>query len=269
MTITIQANDHPHGGYTLLALRGGERVASATLRTLGNVLEFRRFHVQAAAQGHAVAILQVMVDWMRGRGDIITAEFAGDEAAIFAPIGFRTQSRFRMSRALREYERQPIKLPPGCTLRHPTPDDEPLIAWHMFDSYLQTTDEPMVASNRAQAAEMTRAMFGGDYCRFLYDCSYLALDERGRIVGNACIGDVSTAGRESTASMINISIIKDWRGRRLGRALFAATANAAKAAGYTHLQLYVTVGNDPAIALYNSFGLIRVGEPYYEGVLYL
>jgi len=56
-----------------------------------------------------------------------------------------------------------------------------------------------------------------------------------------------------------LGVAKDHRGRGLGRALLGTSMQRLAARDEPRLALYVTVGNDPAIALYRSLGFAQVG----------
>lgn len=58
-----------------------------------------------------------------------------------------------------------------------------------------------------------------------------------------------------------------WRGRGVGRRLFAAACDELEAAGCERIELSVTEGNERAIALYQRFGFALTGrhEPLREG----
>ncbi|TLZ48433.1 MAG: GNAT family N-acetyltransferase, partial [Methanobacteriota archaeon] len=62
---------------------------------------------------------------------------------------------------------------------------------------------------------------------------------------------------------------KDRRGQGLARALLTATENALVDLGHDRLSLYVTLGNDPAIRLYDRMGFHQVGARTVSAVLEL
>ena len=56
-----------------------------------------------------------------------------------------------------------------------------------------------------------------------------------------------------------LGVAKERRGKGIGRALLQAAMNRLEGLGEPRLALYVTVGNDPAVALYRSMGFLQVG----------
>ena len=59
--------------------------------------------------------------------------------------------------------------------------------------------------------------------------------------------------------LAELGVRLDRRGQGLGRALVLATVGALADLGHDRLGLYVTVGNDPAMALYKRLGFHQVG----------
>jgi ribosomal-protein-alanine N-acetyltransferase len=57
----------------------------------------------------------------------------------------------------------------------------------------------------------------------------------------------------------NIAVDPSWQGRGLGAVILADLVRTALSRGARHLTLEVRVGNDPAIALYQRFGMAPVG----------
>ena len=59
--------------------------------------------------------------------------------------------------------------------------------------------------------------------------------------------------------LAELGVRKDRRGEGLGRALVVQTMNALADLAYDRLGLYVTLGNDPAIHLYEALGFRPIG----------
>ena len=96
-------------------------------------------------------------------------------------------------------------------------------------------------------------LFKGDSGQYMPDASYVAL-EGGRIVGAILI--THWMGMPLVAEL---GVAKDHRGKGLGRGLLQASMHRLAARDEPRLALYVTIGNDPAIALYRKMGFVQVG----------
>ena len=96
-------------------------------------------------------------------------------------------------------------------------------------------------------------LFKGDSGQYMPDASYVAL-EGGRIVGAILI--THWMGMPLVAEL---GVSKDHRGKGLGRGLLQASMHRLAARDEPRLALYVTIGNDPAIALYRKMGFVQVG----------
>ena len=59
---------------------------------------------------------------------------------------------------------------------------------------------------------------------------------------------------------MGISILKEYWGLGLGKALSEACIHCAKEAGYTQLELNVVAENEAAISLYKSLGFTEFGR---------
>jgi tRNA threonylcarbamoyl adenosine modification protein TsaD/ribosomal-protein-alanine acetyltransferase len=85
--------------------------------------------------------------------------------------------------------------------------------------------------------------------------SYLVAEDSGEIVGYAGVMRI-----DDDAHLMNIAVREDHRGSGVGRRLLAESMAHAEALGATRLTLEVRTGNSSAIALYESVGLLSVGE---------
>ena len=61
------------------------------------------------------------------------------------------------------------------------------------------------------------------------------------------------------SGILGVGVIRDYRGKGIGRALMEATLAAARAGGIRRIELTVRVDNDPARRLYESFGFVTEG----------
>ncbi len=71
---------------------------------------------------------------------------------------------------------------------------------------------------------------------------------------------------DDEAHVNNVAVRPDWQGHRIGTALLCVLIRTAIDRGLRHLTLEVRVGNRPALALYERFGLAPVGvrPGYYQ-----
>lgn len=243
--------------------------ARFSLHQMGSVVAMSDLVISEGQIGqHGEMLLEQIVAIARERGKVITTEYPAEYSSLFLNAYFKQNTRTRMALGLAEYQPQTVRLPAGLSLRHPAPDDEAAIIEHVFASYIGSADHDMVCSDRAQAAAVVHDTLTNAYCEFDWANSFLALDDAGKIVGNALIGDISNLA-PATALLTNISILPTWQGKGLGRAMMATALNVAKAKGYRIARLLVTIGNWPAHTLYRSFGFIEQGPVRYEAALRL
>jgi ribosomal-protein-alanine N-acetyltransferase len=78
-------------------------------------------------------------------------------------------------------------------------------------------------------------------------------------VGRTIVGFAGQMFIDDESHVNNIAVDPAWQGRGLGAAILADLVRTALARGARHLTLEVRVGNDPAIALYQRFGMAPVG----------
>lgn len=80
---------------------------------------------------------------------------------------------------------------------------------------------------------------------------------------DAVIGwcDISRGERESVAhaGTLGMGLLKDYRGKGLGRRLMESALAAAKTLGFERVELEVFASNAPALALYRSLGFAQEG----------
>ncbi len=249
---------------------GDTALARVTLLQLDNVVDLRDFDIALGhVADHGGAVLQQIIAFCRERGNIITATYLSKHSNLFLNAYFKQNTRTRMIRSLADYQPQPIRLPAGITLRHPTLNDEAAITAMAYRNYQGTPDGEMVSSSRAQADALMQPIFANEYATLDLDCSFVAEDAVGSLICSNLLGDESKAEADRLAWVLDISAAPEWRGKGLGRALFASSLDAAKAKGYHRLGLMVTIGNYGAQTLYRSFGLKEYGPLMYEAILRL
>ena len=82
----------------------------------------------------------------------------------------------------------------------------------------------------------------------------------GKVAGTAGIEAVGTKHKVKHREEFGISILKEYWGLGLGKALTEACIQCAKEAGYLQLELNVTASNERAIAMYKSAGFEEFGR---------
>lgn len=82
----------------------------------------------------------------------------------------------------------------------------------------------------------------------------------GKVVGTAGIEAVGTKYKVRHRAEFGISILREYWGLGLGRALTAACIQCAKDAGYLQLELNVVAANERAVALYRNMGFEEFGR---------
>ena len=82
----------------------------------------------------------------------------------------------------------------------------------------------------------------------------------GKVVGTAGIEAVGRKYKLRHRAEFGISILKEYWGLGLGKALTKACIQCAKEAGYTQVELNVVAENEAAIGLYKSLGFTEYGR---------
>lgn len=81
----------------------------------------------------------------------------------------------------------------------------------------------------------------------------------GRIVGSAGVSAVRSRRKVAHRARFGISILKEYWGMGIGRALMEACVDSARGAGYTQLELEVVADNKRAMSLYRRAGFEEYG----------
>ena len=82
----------------------------------------------------------------------------------------------------------------------------------------------------------------------------------GKVAGTAGIEAVGTKDKVRHRAEFSISVLKEYWGLGIGRALLEACIKCAKEAGYAQLELTVVAENARAIALYQKAGFVEYGR---------
>ncbi|MGM9647977.1 MAG: GNAT family N-acetyltransferase [Eubacteriales bacterium] len=82
----------------------------------------------------------------------------------------------------------------------------------------------------------------------------------GKVAGTAGIDAVGTKFKQKHRAEFGVSVLKEYWGLGIGRALTKACIQCAKEAGYVQLELTVVAENERAIALYQKEGFVEYGR---------
>ena len=82
----------------------------------------------------------------------------------------------------------------------------------------------------------------------------------GRIVGSAGVCAVRSRRKVAHRARCGISILKEYWGMGIGRALIEASIDCARQAGYTQLELEAVADNERAVSLYRRAGFEEYGR---------
>lgn len=82
----------------------------------------------------------------------------------------------------------------------------------------------------------------------------------GKVAGTAGIDAIGTQYKVTHRAEFGISILKEYWGLGIGRALMEACIQCAKAAGYAQLELDVVAENTRAISIYRTAGFVEYGR---------
>ena len=82
----------------------------------------------------------------------------------------------------------------------------------------------------------------------------------GRVVGTAGIEAVGTKYKVRHRAKFGISVLKEYWGLGLGKALTRACIECAREAGYVQLELNVVADNKRAVTMYQDLGFTEFGR---------
>ena len=85
----------------------------------------------------------------------------------------------------------------------------------------------------------------------------------GKVVGSAGICAVGKSYKIRSRATFGISVIKEFWGLGIGKAMIEACVECAKEAGYIQLELDVNAANERALGLYKKCGFVEYGRNPY------
>lgn len=239
---------------------GTVRIGGQDAENPSNAVSF--FSLVPDARGWTRDAILAAVDPVIGKGsDRVFAAFDETYTDDFAKLGFvERYSRMRMEGApLTKRE------PSGLALAHPEATDVDDVASFLMAAYEGHMEQEfgMHVGGAEEWNDYVTSIWKGENGTYLPLGSWLTRDDVG-------IAGVSLASHWMGAPLLaEIGVRKDRRGQGVARGLLVATTNALVDLGYDRLALYVTIGNDPAVRLYENMGFRQVGARTVSAVLAL
>lgn len=210
------------------------------------------FAMDPAFKQESVAAILKALDLLRTQGSgPITATFEDAYGDAFAALGFHPVfERMRM-----EAPTAKGTPPDGVVLKHPEEAEIVELPEFLRDVYEDHMEQAfgMHVGAEVEWRRYVNGLLRGESGRFMPDVSFVALDT-GRIVGAVLLSHWM-----EMPLVAELGVAKGARGHGLGRALMNAASNRLANLGETQWSLYVTVGNDAAVRLYDSLGFHRIG----------
>ncbi len=210
------------------------------------------FSMDPAHVGEARAALVKAVDLLRAQGaETISASFEEPYEQAFSALGFRR--RFARMRMVAATGKAPI--PAGVTLRPPEEREVLGLARFLMDVYEGHLEQRLglhVGSEdewRAYVRDLLKGAMGP----YMPDASFAAQE------GDWITGAILMTHWMGTPLVAELGVAKDRRGRGLGRALLQGAFNRLADRDEPRIALFVTLGNDAAIRLYERMGFAQAG----------
>lgn len=233
---------------TYFAVRERDAIVG-TMRLLPGMIT--GFAMDPAHRAEARAAIIRAVDLLRAQGGVgITASFEDAYLDDFAALGFRPVfSRMRMEAATRRFP------PPALPLKAPEEGEVPKLARffkEVYEGHIEQTFGMHVGSEEDFRGLVT-GILRGDTGRFMPEASFVAVD------GERLTGAVLVTYWMEGPMVAELGVAPDTRRRGVARALLSAASTRLAALDEARWSLYVTVGNDAAIALYRAFGFEQAG----------
>lgn len=259
LTIHVERYLHlpPEEQRTHLALRRDGRMVG-TLRLLPATIT--GFSLLPEVADLATGVIVRAVDLLRSRGaQAITASFEDRYEPSFRAVGFRRRfARMRMETATRRF-------PPreGLVLKPPEEAEVAGLARFLREVYEGHMEQALGlhAGSDEEWQGYVAGVLKGEVGRFMPEASFLVLE------GDRIAAVVLLSHWMGSPMVAELGVAQERRGRGLGRGLLEAASTRLEALGESRWALYVTVGNGPAVHLYESLGFARVGGETVTAVL--
>jgi GNAT superfamily N-acetyltransferase len=243
-----------------LALRPEDQRSHFSVKKDGRIIgtlrlgpsEISGFSMDPAFADEASATLLRAVDLLRAGGaTAVTGHFEDRYESAFASLGFRRIfARMRMEAPTKR------SVPPPNITMQPPEEAEVLgltkFLMDVYDGHIEQQHGIHVGPEEEWRGYVA-GLFKGDSGQYMPDASYVALE------GDRIVGAILVTHWMGMPLVAELGVAKDRRRRGLGRALLEAAMHRLATRDEPRLALYVTVGNDPAIALYREMGFVQVG----------
>lgn len=233
---------------THYAIRDGDAMIG-TVRLLPGTIT--GFSLAPERAGEARAAIIKALDVLRSSGaDAITASFDEAYAKDFEALGFeRLFARMRM-------EAPTQRLPSGdVPLKPPEETEIPGLSRFFMDVYAGHLEQQYgmhVGSEEDWRGYIT-GILRGETGRFMPEASFVSLD------GRRLSGAILISHWMGSPLIAELGVAADRRRRGIARALLGAASTRLAALDEPRWALYVTLGNEPAIALYRATGFSEAG----------
>ncbi|MBQ3281823.1 MAG: GNAT family N-acetyltransferase [Eubacterium sp.] len=145
-----------------------------------------------------------------------------------------------------------------CLLRNGTAEDGKAVH-DCFDKAHEETDFLLTYPDENSFDEQQEAEFLQSKTDSDNEIEIIAV-VNGIVAGTAGIESIGSKDKIKHRAEFGISILKDYWGLGIGRALTDACIECAKRAGYLQLELNVVADNKSAISLYESEGFVEYGR---------
>ena len=238
---------------------GTVRIGGAKPGEPSNVLSFFSL-VPEAREWARDAILAAAEPMIANGASSIVASYDDSYSEVFTKLGF--QERFaRMRMEVLPSRRDK----PAVPMTHPEATDVEDVATFLMAVYDGHMEQPfgLHVGPPAEWRDYMTSIWKGVSGTYTPLASWLTRDDAG-LAGASLVSTWM-----GTPLLAELGVRKDRRGQGLGRALVTATMNALIDLGYDRLSLYVTLGNDPAIHLYEGLGFRQAGGRTLSAVLEL
>jgi len=228
---------------------GTVRIGGSSLTEAPNALGF--FSLVPEARGWARdAILLATEPLIAAGASGIQATFDETYVEVFGKAGFRERfSRARMEASVSKREKTDIPMahPEATSI-----DDVAAFLMAAYDGHMEQQFGMHVGTPR-EWQEYVTSIWKGESGKYLPLASWL-VREANDLVGVSLVSEWM-----GSPLLSEVGVRKDRRGKGLGRALVVASMSALADLGYERVALYVTLGNDPAIHLYEALGFRPIG----------
>ncbi len=233
---------------THYAIRTGDAMIG-TVRLLPDTIT--GFSLDPAHADEARVALIRALDLLRSGGaGAITASFDEAYEGDFEALGFqRVFARMRMEAPTRRWP------PSAVPLKPPEEAEVPGLARFFMEVYEGHAEQQygMHVGSEEDWRGYISGILRGETGRFMPESSFVSLD------GGKLAGAILVSHWMGSPLVAELGVASDHRRHGIARALAAAASTRLAALEEPRWALYVTMGNEPAIALYRGLGFAQAG----------